>query len=161
MILAIGKRSQRNSKGFTFIELILVSIIILVLAGLSTPIFKSPFQTFRLKDTCQTIVQLMRYLQAKSIAERKPCRINFDLAQGSFWLTEQADTSPAEFKRIKGRWAKIFKAPAGISIESQNSVVTFYPDGSSDKAEIKVSCGRGEAFLISAGRNINYVSIED
>jgi len=161
MILRIGKRNQLKNKGFTFIELALVAIIILVLVGLSTPLFRRPFSSIQLKNTCQNIVQLIRYIQAKAIAERKFCQINFDFEKGIFWLTMEDDTSPGEFKRIKGKWGATFKVPDGISINSDTSFITFYPDGSSDQARIRIFDSKGKAFTVITQKNFGYVKIEE
>ena len=103
----------------------------------------------------------MRYVQAKAIAERKFCRINFDFGKGTFWPTVQDETSPTEFKKIKGRWGKTFRTPAGISINGESSSITFYPDGSSEKTEIKISNNEGKTFTITTQKNIGYVKIEE
>ena len=166
MILPIGKRSQPKNKGFTFIELVLVVIIILVLVGLSIPQFRRPFTSIQLRNTCQNLVQLMRYVQAKAIAERRFCRINFDFEKGTFWPTIEDDISPGKFKRINGKWGRTFKVPDGISISGDDSFVeasfvTFYPDGSSDKAKIEISDSKGKAFAITTQRAISYVEIEE
>jgi len=157
----IGKRPLLKNKGFTFVELILVTVIILVLVGLSTPLFRKPFRNIQLKNTCRNLVQLMRYGQAKTIAERRLSRVNLDVGKGIFWLTVQDDTSPAEFKRIKERRGRTFKIPDNISIDSEISFITFYPDGSSDKAEIKISDNKGKAFIITTQRAIRYAEVEE
>lgn len=170
MILRIGKRSQQQkNNGFTFIELVLVTIIILVLVGLSAPLFRRPFSNIQLKNTCQELVQLMRYAQTKAIAERKFCRINFDFAKGSFWLTVQDEASAGGFARIKGRWGKRFNLPAGISIVPLEGAlmgegvdyIVFYPDGSCDQTQIKISSNRGTSLTITTQKNVGHVKVEE
>jgi len=179
MILPIGKRPQIKSRaftplqikdylsrerfvtGFTFIELILVAALILVLVGISVPLFRRSFSGIQAKDASQNVVQLMRYAQAKAIAERKLCRVNFDFIERAFWLSVQDETSPQEFKRLKGKWGLTFKAPEGISIEGEASFVAFYPDGTSDKAKIKISDNKAATFTIITRRTIKYVQAEE
>lgn len=152
---------EAERAGFTFIELVLVTVIILILVGLSTPLFKRPFSSIQLRNTCQDLVQLMRYVQTKSIAERKFCRINFDFEKGIFWPTVQDDTQPEKFVKIKGSQGMPFKVPLGISIEGESSFIAFYPDGTSDKADIKISDTRGKTFTVTTQRNTGYVKIEE
>lgn len=169
MISRIGKRIPLKSKGFTFIELVLVSIIILVLVGITAPQFRGPFHRIQLKNTCQSLVQLMRYIQGKSIAEKKFCRINFDFEQGTFWPTVEDEAHPGKFVRIKGKWGKTFKTTEGVSINAledipineETSFITFYPDGTSDKAKIKISGSKGKAFTITTQRTIRYAETEE
>jgi prepilin-type N-terminal cleavage/methylation domain-containing protein len=164
MILSIGSLSQLKNRGFTFIELILVAIIISVLAGLTTPLFRKPLRSIRLKNTCRNLVHLMRYAQAKSIAERKLCRINLDLQQGAFWLTEQDEDgsfSADGFERLQGTWGRVVYLPDGISLSAEAPLITFYPDGSSDRVKLKIFAGEEEHFAITAQRNIAYVQVEE
>ena len=166
----IGNFFKAKKTGLTFVELILVAILILVVAGLSLPLFRRPFRNIQLKNTCQELVQLMRYAQAKSIAERRLYRINFDFEQGAFWPTEQReDVSGDKFKNIPGRWGKLnkapegisIKAPEGISVDGESAFITFYPDGSSDKIKIEISNVAGKKFIVTAQRNISYVQSEE
>ena len=148
--------------GFTFIELILVAVIILVLIGVSVPIFRSSSSSAHLKAVSQNLAQLMRYAQAKSIAERKLVRVNFDFEQGAFWLSVQggAVTDTDTFERIEGRWGTVVEAPEGITISGETPFITFYPDGSSDKTKIKIYNKAGEAFSVTAQRSISYVEVK-
>ncbi|UCB56655.1 MAG: prepilin-type N-terminal cleavage/methylation domain-containing protein [Candidatus Omnitrophota bacterium] len=126
-------RRTKNKSGFTFIELVLVTLIILIVAGLAAPLFRRPFSSIQLKNTSQGIVNLLRYAQARSIAEREIQRIDFDN----------------------------FKIPEGISISSESDFINFYPDGSADKTEIKVSDNKGKTFTITTQRNTGYVKVEE
>lgn len=169
MMLRIGRPKTPKNRGFTFIELVLVSIIILVLVGLSTPLFRRSFSGVQLKQTCQNLTQLMRYLQAKAIAERNILRLNFDFAQGTFWPTVEDEESVGKFKRIKGRWGATVKAAEGVAIEALEEIsvsegvpyISFYPDGSSDKTKIKISDNKGKSFIITTQRIITYAESHD
>lgn len=161
MISQTGKISLRQNRGFTFIELALATIVILILVGLATPLFRKPFSDLQLKNTGQTIVRLIRYAQAKAIAERRYTRINFDLDQGTFWSTVKNEDSLGQFQRIEGKWGQVFKAPKGTSIYLERPLITFYPDGSCDQTEIKLSDGKGKDLSISIEKNIGYVNIQE
>lgn len=154
--------SKKNGKdaGFTFIELILVAVIILALLGMAVPLFRGVFTGVRLQDSCQYLTQLMRWTQTKSIAERRIYRINFDFEKGTFWLTAQDSADNKKFSRIEGRWAKVHRLPEGITAEGEDAVIAFYPDGTTDKKSIRLSDKRGDGFTITAKRRIGYVRIE-
>lgn len=169
-ILALFVRNPANLKfylqrkfkaGFTFIELVLVSIIIMVLVGLSAPVFKKPFNKIQLKNTSQDIAQLMRYLQTKAIAERRLYRINFDYQENIFWPTAQSQLHPADFEKMKERQGKTKRLADGLSLEGETSFITFYPDGSSDKAKIVISDTSGESLSICTQKHIGYVKVEE
>lgn len=172
--MPIGKQKPPRNKGpsgFTLIELVLVCVIILILVSLSTPLFRKPFAGVRVRNTCRQLTHLMRYVQAKAIAERRLCRINFNFEQGSFWPVVEKDESPGEFERIEGKWGRTFDLPQGVSISGkilseagkagETLVIRFYPDGSSDKAEIKIFGSAEDVFTITTQRNIGYVNVQE
>ena len=154
-----------NKLAFTFIELILVTLIILIFAGLSSPLFRRPFTNIQLKSTSQHLVQLMRRLQAKAVAERQFCRLNFDFTKNIFWPSVKIDNSGGvSFAEIKEKWGKPFRVPQGLSISSIDkdiTFITFYPDGSTDQAEIKISDNKGRVFTVSTQKHIGYIKVEE
>jgi Tfp pilus assembly protein FimT len=150
-----------RNKAFTFIELVLVTTIILVLIGLVVPAFRKSFYDIKLRDACQTMVQLMRYAQTQAIAERKFCKINFDFERGTYQLTVADDNLPDEFKNITGRWGNIFTVPEGISINGELPFIIFYPDGNLDKTKIVISDNEAKTFTINVQRNIHCVQTEE
>ncbi len=162
MILKVGKHSHLKNKGFTLIEIVLVSIIIVILVGVSSPVFRNSFSGIQAKDACQNLVYLMRYLQAKSIAERVFSRVNFDFKEGLFWASLEKKDQPGEFERLKGKWGKAYKIPQGISLSLEaedEPVIEFYPDGSSSSVKIKISDNKAAAFSINTQRTIRYEQV--
>ena len=58
-------------RGFTLIELTLVTAIILALIGLSIPLFKKTFTNLSAKDAVFNISKLVSYAQEKAVIDRK------------------------------------------------------------------------------------------
>ena len=163
-MLLIGKALPRKNKGFTFIELALVAIIILVLAGLTPPIFRKSVSSIRLKTAAQEMVQLMRYARARALAQRRRLRINFDFEPAAYWLSAQDEKTPEEYKRITGRWGRTFRLPNNVSIDlevdkGRPGLIVFYPDATSDAARVKISDQNGRGFQITTHRKIGYAEI--
>lgn len=152
--------SSPQHKGFTLVELVLVTMIILVLAGLSTPLFRGPFRNIQLKNTCGKVQQLIRYLRARSIAERTICRMNFDFEQGLIWPTEEDETAAGEFKRIKKSWARTYQIAEGISIQGETNFITFYPDGKTEQVQITLSDSQGKTYTLTTQKGMGFVKIE-
>jgi Tfp pilus assembly protein FimT len=150
-----------KSRAFTFIELVLVATIILVLIGFVVPIFRKSFYNIKLRNTCQNIVQLMRYAQVQAIAERKFCKINFDFEKGTYQLTVADNNFPDEFKNIAGKWGNMFTVPESVSISGENPFIIFYPDGNLDKVKITISDNETKTFTINAQRSIRCVQTEE
>ena len=123
-------------KALTFIELLLVIIIIGILTGVSIPQLRKAFDNFALENFAKDIYYLSRYLQGSAIAGGKIYYLNINKDKGEFQATYKEEN---EFKNIQGRFGKIYKALDGIIVSlepSERTGVYFYPDGSMDKIRI-------------------------
>lgn len=170
MISLTGKRPSRvKSKrpGFTFIELMLVAILIGIVVGISTPIFRRTFGHLQLDDTCHNIAKLMRYAQQRAVVEREAYRLRFDSSRGTYWLeVEKAEVDPLRtskaFVPIRGRFGKRYPIPRGIVVtfkEEDVTAITFYPDGRADNVTIYVSDQKANAYTLKTARRIGYVKV--
>ncbi len=151
-ILPIGKKGHRNNyhNAFTLIELVLITLIISILIGLSTPLFRRSFSDLTLKDSSYTISKLINYGQEKAILERKNFKMNFDFQSGKYWLLEWDDLlDPPTYKRIAGKLGRVFTLPRGISFRGSKNEVVFYPDGHSDEGNIDIFNAKGEGYRIT------------
>ena len=162
MISLTGKRpnlARSKRPGFTFIELMLVAILIGVIVGISTPIFRRTFGHLQLDNTSHNIAKLMRYAQQRAIVERLAHRLKFDPERSAYWLeVENVGEGPLParkgFTSIKGRFGKRYSIPGGISVNFREEVsaITFYPDGQVDKVALYVSDQRKTYTLITERR---------
>ncbi|MBI4981874.1 MAG: prepilin-type N-terminal cleavage/methylation domain-containing protein [Candidatus Omnitrophica bacterium] len=134
MMSETGSRRGRN--GFTFIELLIVSIIIGVLAVVSVPQFKKTFDSFQLQNFVNDVFYLCRYLQASSISQSRihGLRINLDTKEFSAFVKELDKE-----ENLSGRFSKVYKAAQETEIKlvpEDKTIVYFYPDGSMDSLNI-------------------------
>ena len=142
MILPIGKRKYRTDsrRGFTLVELVLVILLISILVGLSTPLFKRTFSDLELRNISLDIAKMINYAQEMAIVDKIKYKLNFNIDRGEFW--------------IAGRHGKKITLPRGLKITLDAEYIdkgelAFYPDGRSDKAEIKITDRKtGEGRLI-------------
>ena len=160
--LVKGKRP-----GFTFIELMLVAILIGVIVGISTPIFRRTFGHLQLDSTCHNIAKLMRYVQQRAVVERGAYRLKFDSSRRTYWLeVERAEEGPLlkskGFEPVKGRFGKRYPIPRGISVtfrEEMASAITFYPDGQADKVALYITDKKGKSYTLITERRIGRVKL--
>ncbi|MFA5363201.1 MAG: prepilin-type N-terminal cleavage/methylation domain-containing protein [Candidatus Omnitrophota bacterium] len=127
------------NKGYTFIELICVVVILGVLAGVSMPVLKNVFLGVQLESTAQELCSLMDYVRQRSLLERGIIRIHISLDKAEYWVTADGST-----KRLK-----TLRVPSGINIESDKEEICFYPDGRIDKADIRLAVSSGKNVLLT------------
>ena len=139
-------------RAITFVELLIVIIIVGILTGVSVPGFKKTFDNLELENFVKDIYYLSRYLQGGAIGQGKIYCLKIDKDKGEFQATYRQDS---EFKNLGGRFGKIYKAPAGITVSVNPPDATgtyFYPDGSVDKITITfVNQHKTEVSLIIKG----------
>ncbi|MDD5595142.1 MAG: prepilin-type N-terminal cleavage/methylation domain-containing protein [Candidatus Omnitrophica bacterium] len=126
----------RRSKALTFIELLIVIIIIGVLSAVAIPRFKSTLAHFEFNKFSKDIYFLSRYLQDASVNQGKIYYLGININNGEL----QAFTrEQEEFRNIGGRFGAIYKAPQGVLVSMdpfEIKGINFYPDASTDQATI-------------------------
>jgi prepilin-type N-terminal cleavage/methylation domain-containing protein len=150
MTLRIGKKIHRNS-GFTLVELILVILLISILTGLSTPLFRKTLSGLVLKNASFDLAQFINYAREMAIVEKTPHKLNLDFENGKYWITRYAVSEEGVlYKRVKGRYGREYFLPRGLGFTADKKEFIFYPDGRSDEAEIKITDKKTEeARLVS------------
>ena len=119
--------------GFTFVELLIIIVIIGILTGLAIPKFRSTFANFELQSYAKDIYYLERYLQSSSIAQGQVYFLNIDKTSRNLSACYKKD---GQLKKIAGRFGKIYQLPTGVEISTDpdgKPGINFYPDASTDK----------------------------
>ena len=133
-----GSLQLRQKTGFTYIELIVVVVILSILIGLSIPQFKKTFAYFELENFTKNIYLLFNYLQSDSISKAKIHCLNF---------YEETKEFKPYFLKEDGLWELFrerlsgsYKVPDGITLKitpQEKNKIFFYPDGSIDNIAIQ------------------------
>lgn len=156
-----------SKAGFTFIELMLVAILIGVIVGISTPIFRRTFGHLQLDNTSHNLAKIMRYAQQRAIVERQPYRLKFNSSKRAYWLeVAKAEVDPLlaskGFVPIKGRFGKRYPIPRGTVVtfkEEDATAITFYPDGQVDKVTLYLSDQKANTYTLTMAGRIGYVKV--
>ncbi|MBL7131937.1 MAG: prepilin-type N-terminal cleavage/methylation domain-containing protein [Candidatus Omnitrophica bacterium] len=160
MMLLIGKRRLHQNNSFSLVELLLVVVILGILIGLSTPLFRKTYSNFQLADSAKNLVSLMRFAQTSSIVERLRYRIVFDSGKSKYWLSKESDLSqPAVFSKIQGKFGRTVAIPKDINIEFANDNITFYPDGTVDEVNIDFSNRDNKVYTVTTEGQTGYVKL--
>ncbi len=155
-----------GSRAFTAIELILVVLILSILAGLTVPQFSRTHKDFELKKQAQDLAYAMRYAQSRAVAKGKEMRLEFSADFSSYQLTEETEKDllsqdgDRSFETIAGRLGRVVVVPAYIKIQSEETGVHFYADGTIDKRHISV-CQDERCWVVSTKEQRGHVRISE
>ncbi|MCX5712169.1 MAG: prepilin-type N-terminal cleavage/methylation domain-containing protein [Candidatus Omnitrophica bacterium] len=134
-------------KALTFIELLVVIIIIGMLAGLAFPNLRRSFNSAQTEEFSRQLQFTMNYLRDKSVVEQKVIFLSFDPQGKSYSAWFQA----------QNLMFKTYSLPAGIDIRiskksnPDDPAVYFYPDGRIDAVDIGIACAGKSIILTTEG----------
>ena len=150
----------KRVKAFTLVEILLVTILLAVAAGLSIPDLSRQYSNFQLSTTAKHISYLMRYAQSLAMIHQKEYRIHFSADRLSYGLEEEVGTEEGSvgvgspeadktFQRISGDKGRVFSIHQDILVETKNESLCFYPDGAMDRGEIVLRNKSQREIIIS------------
>lgn len=131
--------STTGRRGFTFIEILFVVIIIGILAAVSFPALRHTFSRLQLDDAAGQMQSLMNYLAQRSVIEGKLIYL---------YLDPENKTCYAQLKDSTSR-IRTYQIPSEISIGSQKKQVNFYPDGSIDPVTLTLTGKDGDSVTLT------------
>lgn len=152
---------RRRRLGFTLIELTLVTLLVLILAGLSTPLFKKTLSDLSARNTSFSICKLINYAQEMAVLERKNYKITFDFKKGRYQLFELSYLAkPPVYVKVTGRFGRLFGLGQGLRLSGDKNSVVFYSDGHCDEIKVNVLTKLGGYSVMVKGFG-NMVEIKE
>ncbi|MBW1802034.1 MAG: prepilin-type N-terminal cleavage/methylation domain-containing protein [Deltaproteobacteria bacterium] len=144
-----------NTKGYTFIEITIVIILIGVMASISMPKIRHAILTDKLKSTSRKMIGLISSLRNDAIRQQKAFYLHFDLEANRFWTDSEA---MLEEERLSAN-EKAASLPEGISVldvwfrgkgKKQNGtvVIRFNKKGYVQESAIHLSSDDGRQFTL-------------
>lgn len=159
------RRVQRNKRpGFTLLELIFVAAILIIVSTLAIPRFRKTFDFLQLQNFASDAVSFARYAQAKAIIDGKTHRLVFDSEKKLMKLescVEVKEGDGTEGERWDTEKAKLIPDYVSVELEGGKGDIKFYPDGTADKATIKIFAPSGKCYNIFVEAATGYVKFED
>ncbi|MCM8780833.1 MAG: hypothetical protein NC908_02785 [Candidatus Omnitrophica bacterium] len=146
----------RLKHAITFIELLLVTFIIGIIAAVSIPAFRKTFNNLELKSFSGQLQSFIRYLQQRSLAEAKIIYLRIDNETKRCW---------AEMKDGQVNVLKSYSIPKGIEVkiiieDTSTQRIVFYPDGQLDSATIKLTNPEKREIILNIQGAIGKVKVQ-
>ena len=101
-----------NKKGYTFIELTVVVLLIGLMFALTIPRFRYAILTDNLKSTSRRLVGIIKNLRSQAFREHKNFVLHFDLESNRFWIDS---TDMTKEERVLAR-EKASSLPEGVRV---------------------------------------------
>jgi prepilin-type N-terminal cleavage/methylation domain-containing protein len=137
-----------SRKGVTFIELLLVLVIIGFMATLSLPFMRKSFDNLETENMAKEIYSLSNFLQARAVAEEKIYCLKIDPSKGELQAFCQ---EAGALQALSGRLGKMYTLGPGTQLSLSPSDATqayFYPNGSSDRLTLTLRNAHNKSFSI-------------
>jgi prepilin-type N-terminal cleavage/methylation domain-containing protein len=132
-----------RSKGFTFVELIVVMAILAAIAALVTPSFSRTIASARLRSAASDVRTTFARARALAVASARERSAVFDLSKGEFGVDNEAVRRLPEAIRLGA------VLPGEDRRERGSVRVRFYPDGGGEEAEISVTAQDGGVLRVT------------
>ena len=129
--------------GFTLIELLAVLGILSLLLALVPPMLNNVIDGAQLKNTKREIISGLRFSRSKAVASRQPVTFAVNLTESTMTVDgNNRDISLPEDVRLTIRTAP------SEQLSEHESVVRFYPDGSSTGGQLRFQRGNRLSYII-------------
>lgn len=144
-----------KSRGFTFVELMMVVAIIAVLAGISIPAFRAHFEEQVRQDFASRLQTAMQYQRERAVTEGEVtvCALD-DAGREVAFFVNGTQTRVSAMAVPSGIEARVVKPQ-----EASGTQVAFYPDGQIEPATIELRSRDGAVTRLTTEEQFGQVTV--
>jgi Tfp pilus assembly protein FimT len=148
---------------FTFIELILVILILVIVSTLATVRLRHTFEDLQLQQFGSSISHLSEYLRTSAIAQNNPYCLTVKTTEPIEIVSSYVDDFGVAHS-VTGKFSKSLQAPVSVKLSSiepaGRTAILFYPDGSADQASFTLSNNNKTAIILTVNTTNGSVHIK-
>lgn len=155
--------------GFTFIELIIILLILSFTLLIVLPNFKNILPETQLSSSARRITAQISWLYHEAGLSGRKCRLNFDLEKGVYWT--EKETADGQMKKLRGNLQEMKKLLPGVSFrdivtetgkeEEEVTHIDFSPYGFAEPAIIHLVNSQGQELSIIVNSFTGRAKIHD
>jgi len=142
---------RRLERGFTLMEMMIVVVVIGLISAMAVPSFLSYMPKLKVKTTARDIVSQLRLARSKSVSERRPYGVQFDVAKNCYTVFADTDNPAGMTFTVADSTIQVDTLEADVSLNSctyANNCVIFNSTGAaSTSGEIKVVTSDGSILM--------------
>jgi type II secretion system protein H len=124
----MGNRASRCA-GFTFLELLLVLVVMSLIAGLTLPLFSGVLDRTERQAALREIASAMRYARSQAVAAKTPITFRADLVNNKYWLENKEEESVSKVKTLPAEVVFAEYTSGEDSYQHETVSILFYPRG--------------------------------
>ncbi len=139
MMSQTGNRSRprRLQSGFTYIELLIVLVILSIVLSSSVPLFSRTFSRLQLEVFSYKVAKLLDFARNRAVISGDAMQVHFNTRDRKYRLLQaQGDPLNGPFEPVAGRVGLTQIVPDAIVVSSSQPNVTFYPNGAADAFQL-------------------------
>lgn len=149
--------NKPSAKAFTLIEILLVMLLLSIVAVVIIPNFGKTYKQLLLSKTTESMVDLMRYAQSRSIMIGGQVQFRFEDDYSGYQLL-QYDEKSKEFKSIANRMGQLFKVPIEIKVIAEKTEIAFFSSGKIEGFECEV-CLDEQCYVITSELQRGFIKV--
>lgn len=147
-------RAGKCNYGFSYIELIVVLVIISILTATVLPAFIN-FSDKRIKSEAKEIASIIRYLSDNSLLKKETFYIKFDMDRNTvYWASE----SGQRMKRLDSLF--VIRTQSKGEVSKGEVIFFFEPDGAKENLDIYL-IDKKDRILVSFNNLSRKVRVKD
>lgn len=147
-----NEKQRGTDAGFTLLELILVMVILSTVLAMAGPSLRGFFASRKTHDTAAQILAFTQYARSQAISEGIVYRLNFDVAERTYWLSARQSGA---FQKLKTEFGQVFTLPKDIDMELQDLdeeetdvFLEFTPQGTVTAGTVRLIDRSGRALEV-------------
>lgn len=151
---------RTGTRGVTLIELMLVMMILIIMAGVAMPRFSDFFPALQVRESADGVFSWA--LKCRSDAALTGARHRLVFEGGKYRIEFEARPlkEPGVFTRLEGSWGER-ELPGEVQATADPSTIDFRPDGTATAAVIELANDRGDKRVIRIEAATSQAVIEE